>query len=71
MKRISTIAYAPPETGRTNTGGKDAFIFSSNIDDWIRSTKVKHAEKQREYDRAKPKGTGRISRADHRKPEDL
>lgn len=42
MKRISTISYAPPQSGSTNTGGKDAFIFSSDITDWITSNKVKY-----------------------------
>lgn len=68
MKRVSTIAYNPPESGSTNTGGRDAFIFSEDIEKWMHAKTLSDNRKAREK---APKGPGRITRANHLKQEDL
>lgn len=68
MKRLSTISTDYAQSGSTNTGGRDAFIFSSNIEDWMASKSLKT---NREARQKAPKGPGRITRSDHRKTEDL
>lgn len=42
MKTITAISYNPPESGRTNTGGRDAFIFSDKLEHWIHGNKVRY-----------------------------
>lgn len=53
MTRISKISAYAPESGSGRVGPKDGFVFSDNIEDWYRGPKIKHAARQKDYDRKK------------------
>lgn len=54
----SRIFIAPVFSIR-DTGPSFSFVFSDDIEKWIRSTKSKHSERQRAYDAKRRAKVGR------------
>jgi len=47
--------YIPPVDSIRMVGPRYDFVFSDDLEKWIHSPKVKHAARQKEYDRNRPK----------------